>query len=748
VPPRKTLIGYCDPLSVRPGDTVAFKVSCYAPGPYRADIVRVICGDASSAGAGFQEREIATPVSGEHSGREQTTTPGSWALVPELPALDRLTLQALIWPTLPMKQGQVIAGTWDAATRSGFALVIEDGALAFVIGDGAGEPERCTTGAYLRERAWHRVSATYDGNSGEIRVQQHRLAVSSGLDTRTRSASASATVRPGLLAASPRAFRFAAAGTSEDGGVTGLYNGKIDSPRLSRAVLDDGEIERLFAARIADVEPGLRETIVGFWDLSADVSSERVRDLSGHGLDGETVNLPTRGVTGFRWDGSEQRYSHAPEQYGAIHFHDDDLYDAGWETDFELEVPADLPSGIYAARLRQGESDDYVPFFVRPARGKRTADVVFLASTATYLAYANTRLHLLVDFLGARDGPLHPNDQLLTEHPEWGASLYEHHSDNSGVHHSSRLRPISNMKPKTAMWSFNADTNITAWLEQTGTAYDVVTDEDLHCEGAAALDGYRVVVTGSHPEYWSTDMLDSLDGWLRNDGRLMYLGGNGFYWRIAHHPERRDVIEVRRAEDGTRAWIAEPGEYYHAWTGEYGGLWRRLGRPPNQIAGVGFAAQGFDRGSGYDRMPGSRDPRAAFVFEGTDEGEHFGDYGSIGGGAAGQEIDRFDTRLGSPPHALVLATSRDHSEQMLRTKEEFLMTTPQGPPDGLVHSDLTFFELAGGGAVFSTGSITWAGALAHDGYRNDVVRITTNVLLRFADPKPFEVPGASEVPGG
>ena len=34
-------------------------------------------------------------------------------------------------------------------------------------------------------------------------------------------------------------------------------------------------------------------------------------------------------------------------------------------------------------------------------------------------------------------------------------------------------------------------------------------------------------------------------------------------------------MEVRRNEDGTRAWAAEPGEYYHSFTGEYGGLWRR-----------------------------------------------------------------------------------------------------------------------------------------------------------------------------
>ena len=58
------------------------------------------------------------------------------------------------------------------------------------------------------------------------------------------------------------------------------------------------------------------------------------------------------------------------------------------------------------------------------------------------------------------------------------------------------------------------------------------------------------------------------------------------------HPEEQGVIEIRRGEGGIRAWAAEPGEYYNAFDGEYGGLWRRNGRPPQQTAGIGFSAQG------------------------------------------------------------------------------------------------------------------------------------------------------------
>nr|MCS5572424.1 N,N-dimethylformamidase large subunit [Pseudomonadales bacterium] len=202
------------------------------------------------------------------------------------------------------------------------------------------------------------------------------------------------------------------------------------------------------------------------------------------------------------------------------------------------------------------------------------------------------------------------------------------------------------------------------------------------------------------------------------------------------------IIEVRRAEDGTRAWMAEPGEYFHSFTDEYGGMWRRQGRPPNLLVGIGFAAQGFDGGTYYRLKPGARDKRVSFIFKDTSGDEVIGDYGSIEGGAASQEIDRWDSELGSPSHAIVLASSENHQPGMLRVVEELHMSTPFMQMQGAqVRADMTFFETPSGGAVFSTGSIGYAGALAHNGYDNDICKITSNVLRRFIDDTPFEYPG-------
>jgi len=249
------------------------------------------------------------------------------------------------------------------------------------------------------------------------------------------------------------------------------------------------------------------------------------------------------------------------------------------------------------------------------------------------------------------------------------------------------------------------------------------------------------VLTGSHPEYDSLDMLDTLDAYLRRGGRLMYMGGNGFYWRIAHHPTRPGVIEVRRAEGGVRAWDAEPGEAHHSFTGEYGGLWRRNARAPQRLVGVGFISQGFDRCSYYRRLPAAADPRIAWAFKGIED-EILGDFGVLQDGAAGLEIDAVDRYLGTPPHALVVARSENHSNTYELVAEEVLV--PHGATDAAInpdiHADITFFETPNGGAVFSVGSIAYAGSLGWNGFDNNICRLTANVLARFLDPTPFAMP--------
>ena len=137
------------------------------------------------------------------------------------------------------------------------------------------------------------------------------------------------------------------------------FDGRLDRPRLIGRALDDDALPDLAAA--PDDLDAVAADLIGAWDFSLDIPSDRITDVSGHERHGTTANLPTRAVTGHDFSGDETDWRRRPGEYGAIHFHRDDLEDAGWDADFELTIPADLPSGIYAAWLQAGDDEDYLP---------------------------------------------------------------------------------------------------------------------------------------------------------------------------------------------------------------------------------------------------------------------------------------------------------------------------------------------------------------------------------------------------
>ena len=750
--PRKRIIGYADRLSAAPGDTVSFMLSCEDVALYEADIVRLRSGDLHPDGRGLLETPVDTPVNGTYSGRVQPINAGSYGVVSasgRLASLSSFTLQAWVWPTTPARGEQVLLGCWVSKEHRGFALGIDErGVLSLKLGNG--EVHRLSGDTRLRARQWYWVGASFDAETSRARVWQwtqpsYPAEPSLTELEATLDVSPAGAEVPFLFAAAPEADSSERMSTAEH------YNGKLEAPRVFDAALEFKQASR------AQERPLGHPALIGAWDFARETSTDRFIDTGAFALHGRFVNLPTRAMTGHAWSGEIHDWKQAPEQYGAVHFHEDDLYDCAWETDFSLVIPDTLHSGVYAARVRAAEGEDRIPFVVRPAPGAPRAKTLVLLPSASYLAYANEHcactgggeIQIAMNHLMA----LSEQDLLLDARPDLGYSMYDVHADGSGVGYSSRLRPVLNFRPcvtnawvgaaGTIPWQFNADLPLLDWLEQTGRDFDVATDEDLHAEGLSLLEPYRVVLTGSHPEYYSTAMYDALDAYLRRGGRLMYLGGNGFYWRIAYHPTLPGVIELRRAEDGIRDWVADPGEYYMSFTGEYGGMWQRNGRPIQSLVGVGMAGQGFDVCGSYRRTAAADNPRASFILAGIDD-DLIGDFGTVGGGAAGIEVDRFALDKGSPRHALVVATSQGLPDTYYPGPEDINSAHPaiDGAHNPEVRADMTFFETPGGGAVFSVGSIAWLGSLSWNGFDNNVARVMENVLARFLEAEPFEMPPA------
>ncbi len=715
------LIGYTDRLSVRPGETIDFKVSSASEDPYCARLVRVVSADPNPAGPGLIEHELAASFDGSYPSRVQQFFPGSYGHVEtgnKFPALKAFTLTADIWPTMVSGKEQSIICLADSE-RSIVTLGLDaNGAIVASVDVTGRAVVTVRTDTPLTERRWYRIWLTYNEKSDELSVG-YLPVQGTGVIT------ASTPIEAEIQTTDIEQIYFATDKTRQH------FNGKIDSPAILDGAVDPDQLKHCDPA-----------ALVAGWDFSRGISGSRIEDLGALTFDGELHNHPARAMTGSNWDGSEMCWTHAPEQYGAIHFHDDDIYDFEWETDFSFRIPADLPSGIYAVRIQCGEHYDVLPFFVCPPKGETRASLCVLVSTFTYTVYGN---HARPDFQPSWNERIakwnaYPHNS--AEHREYGLSTYNFHSDGSGICHGSHLRPLFTLRPgylsfcagtDSGLRHFQADTHLITWLESMGYDYDIITDQELNDEGVQAISQYKAVTTGSHPEYHTKETLDALQAYRDEGGNLLYLGGNGFYWRIALHKEQPSLIEIRRGEGGIRAWAAEPGEYYNAFDGTYGGLWRRSGRAPQMLAGVGFSAQGTFLGSYYRRNPQTTDDAVAWIFDGVED-EILGDFGLSGGGAAGFELDRVDERLGSPPQIRILASSENHQGTFVLVPEEqltHLTNWPGKPVEDLLRADMVYFELPGGGRVFSTGSITFCGSLLHNYADNNISRIVVNVLNRF-----------------
>lgn len=713
-----TVTGYLSSLSVRQGERIDCMVSATAS-EVTLDVVRLLHGDDNPEGPGRKVFDVAEIPAVRAPGGLQDVHLGSCVVVPTVgfQPLIGLELDVLIHPTMPRSgKVQTIASLLGAGEGPVLTIAISIEGRLVVTGDAG--VSLCSLEVPWRRGSWYRLvmGIAADGTVVLTCTQLHDGGESAvGRTEGDRVATGEAALAVVFAASTCRRV-------GEQWIPRKVFNGKLEHPVLRR--VDGG---------------GLR-SVIADWRFEQSLHGAVCEDTGGGEYDGIVVNAPLRAATGHNWVGREIDYRRIPEQYGAIHFHDDDLDDAAWIPNATITIPDGLASGVYAVRIAAGSEVDHVPFVVVPAPGAPRERIAVLLPTFTYIAYANERMVTRLDFEGDQmsDHPIHPGnrDIELAQHPEWGLSLYDVHSDGSTCVYSTSLRPIPNLRLDYRAWLQNAPRHLSAdlylvdWLTERGYGFDVITDHDVNRDGMRLLDDYDLIITGSHPEYVSERMLDALDSHVNTGGSLMYLGGNGFYWVTSQDEDRPHLIEVRRGAVGTRPSEGAPGEGHHSTTGETGGLWRERGRWPNRLTGIGMTAQGWDsKAPGYRRTDEGRATEFDFVFEGVEE-DVIGDFGLIMNGASGDELDRFDLDRGSPPETVVLATTTGHSDFYQLVGEDVLASRAGlgGTESPEVRSDMTWLEKPAGGAVFSIGSICYTGSLSHNGYRNNVSAVTGNVI--------------------
>ena len=217
------ITGYLDRFSARPGENVVARISLRTAGPYRARLVRVICGDPNPDGPGMQFEDLSARLDRILQGRHQPIHLGSYGLVPKGPTRSPTapcTWTVLVWT----------ANRGDAATllSEGHLRIAHDSSGVFAELAGANGPVRLNSGASLQPRQWYRVWLSADPNAGHVVIGQQPLGSSETIQASSQL--------PGLRLPSGAPVIFAA---DTPGAPRHHFTGKLEAPTILAGFVSD-----------------------------------------------------------------------------------------------------------------------------------------------------------------------------------------------------------------------------------------------------------------------------------------------------------------------------------------------------------------------------------------------------------------------------------------------------------------------------------------------------------------------------
>lgn len=346
---------------------------------------------------------------------------------------------------------------------------------------------------------------------------------------------------------------------------------------------------------------------------------------------------------------------------------------AGWQQVYEFKIMENARVGLHSVELRPvsppGTTEtSSIPFVVKGSAPK--SRLLVLSSTLTWQAY----------------------------NPWGGHCTYVHLVDKPISYVMSFDRPMITDRPEQG-WGHLAggEVLILKWLESQGIEYDLLSELDYH-KDPALLRNYKAVLLNTHPEYWTSEMVDGLSAYVNSGGSLINLSANGLFCKAVLKGNQVEIMRHKGGYGGT-----------HRLSGERGGQWRELGKPESSVLGAGIFLPNWGTFGPY-QVNNERH----WIFKGTGlrNGNTFGSRSTNDGAdptwkgraaASGWEVDVTDQN--SPQGTKILAKG----------------TNGNG-------AELIYCKKPGGGRIFGVGSITFGGSLAIDPI---VSRITRNVIDQF-----------------
>ena len=366
----------------------------------------------------------------------------------------------------------------------------------------------------------------------------------------------------------------------------------------------------------------------------------------------------------------------------------------GWPAAISFKIPSDWKSGYYQVSLKTAKASGTLFFVVRSAQPGKETSILLQLSTNTYNAYTNYGGH----------------------------SLYSYH-DRDGVqgHRVSFDRPINS---QFAKWELP----FVRWAESNGYTLDFAVNSDLEFH-PEILGGYRLVLSVGHDEYWSAPMRDSLEGFIAQGGNVAFFSGNTCCWQVRSEDDGRALTCWKQAYVLDPLFrTGDPGLLSTAWSHHL------VGRPENQLTGVGFLFGGYHRSHGQ-----FMDGPASYIVHrpdhwllrgtGLEANDRFGGKDTIVGyecdGCELTWVDGLPTptfKDGTPESFVVVGTCP------ARWAPGDSLWYDRFPKDRVGNAVLGTYSA--GGTVVTVGSTDWSHGLK--GSDRNVVQITKNVLDRLS----------------
>ena len=190
-------------------------------------------------------------------------------------------------------------------------------------------------------------------------------------------------------------------------------------------------------------------------------------------------------------------------------------------------------SGLYYfhAKAESGAFFSF-PWIVAPAEPR--AKIAVLAANMNWNAYNN---------FGGRSNYIHPIEMPPKPTVNARLDLDRYTSDEHMQFSVEEYAPLSFDRPelinhipegteitdpvegRSTCHVAPAEWRLFGWLEREGLEYDLYAETQFH-QGVLNLDAYQVVITSTHPEYWSKEMYFNLKEWVfERGGKLLYLEG-------------------------------------------------------------------------------------------------------------------------------------------------------------------------------------------------------------------------------